>query len=295
MRNSEIKFKLHAQLFEIGPLTQALEPARGELRLERSLNRMERVAAVYLGKIFDRQSDNLEITFETAQAAVLAACEMQQRCAVLPEHSAKRLSLCIGIHDGIALKRASDDVDSSFAIASLLAVVTNGIVASGAVVTALPPIMRPLTRPIDDLYPELSVHAIDWRQELPSTGFGGPSIWPEEGAPRIQPFLKLRHNLKTIDLRLGPDKPAATVGRDPRNDVVLLGSRVSRVHCRIDRQLDSVVLTDQSVNGTLVLPDGSAPIRLRKSSIDLSGTGMFFCGEQSCDDRRRSIVYEVLK
>jgi hypothetical protein len=294
MKNTGIKFKVHAQLFEIGSLTQDLKPARGTRRLERSLNRLERVSAVYLGTVVNRQSDSLQIAFDTAEAAVLGACEMQQRCAALPGFSGDRLSLSIGIHDGLALNRATDDADSSFAIASLLATVDNGIVASGAVVATLNPVVRQLTQPSDELYPQLAVHVIDWRQELPSIGFGGPSIWPEMGAvAQIRPYLKLRHNLKTLDV--GSDKPAVTVGRDLRNDVIVAGSRVSRVHCRIDRQVDRIRLTDQSTNGTLVLQEDGPAIKVRKTSVELAGKGVILCGEQSIGDRRGSIVYEVFK
>jgi hypothetical protein len=294
MKNAGIKFKIHAQLFEIGSITRELKPANGLRRLERSLNRLERVSAVYLGTVVNRQSDSLQIAFDTAEAAVLGACEMQRRCAALPGFSGNRLSLSIGIHDGIALNRATDDVDSSFAIASLLATVDNGIVASGAVVATLNPVVRQLTRPSDELYPQLAVHVIDWRQELPSIGFGGLPIWRvmESGA-QIRPYLRLRHNLKTLDV--GSDKPTVTVGRDLRNDVILAGSRVSRVHCRIDRQVDRILLTDLSTNGTLVLQDAGPAIKVRKTSVELAGKGVILCGGQPTSDRRGSIVYEVFK
>jgi hypothetical protein len=114
-----------------------------------------------------------------------------------------------------------------------------------------------------------------------------------ESGAQIRPYLRLRHNLKTLDV--GSDKPTVTVGRDLRNDVILAGSRVSRVHCRIDRQVDRILLTDLSTNGTLVLQDAGPAIKVRKTSVELAGKGVILCGGQPTSDRRGSIVYEVFK
>ena len=75
--------------------------------MERRLNRLERVAAAYRGRIDLRFGNGLLTTFDTADAAVLGAREMQHRCAVLPQASRPRLALRIGIHQGLIRQRSA--------------------------------------------------------------------------------------------------------------------------------------------------------------------------------------------
>jgi len=64
----------------------------------RRLNRMERVTLSFNGKITRRTSAGLLIAFETCNDAVLAACEIQRRCAGLPQMAENHLFVNIGLH-----------------------------------------------------------------------------------------------------------------------------------------------------------------------------------------------------
>ena len=286
------KYQLHAELVETGFGHQPPEVAALEQRMERSLNRMERIASVYLGHIHARLVNGLQIAFETAEAAVLGACEMQHRCGALPQVSGSRVFLNIGIHEGIELRRSKEDAGSAMEIAVLLAEVSDGIVASGAVIEALKPELRTLAQPYKGLYPEIAAHTIDWRREIPSAAYGGASVSSNGiGAAMTGTYLVLRHNLKILELT--HDKPVLTIGRDPRNDLVLAGSHVSRNHCRIERQADRVVLIDMSANGTFVTQEGGKERRVVSASIILNGKGIVFFGRESRGERRGGARCEV--
>ena len=287
-----IKYHVHAELMEYGIAGIAPNASQLENSLKRSLNRMERVAAVYLGQIEKRLTRGLQIAFDTAEAAVLGACEMQQRFAALPALSSNRLALRIGIHPGIELKRSRDRTDSAMEIASLLAVVDDGILITDVVYSALNPELRILAHPMNDSPPPVAAYAVDWRQDVPSTGFGIASGWPATLAATItgRRFI-LRHNLKTIELN--DEKPTITIGRDPINDLVITGKHVSRKHCRIDRGPAGIVLTDTSANGTFVSPGQGNELRVLNSLLLLSGRGFLMLGRQSKGDRRGGIMYEA--
>ena len=286
------KYQMHAELVETGFGHHPPEVAALQQRMERSLNRMERTASVYLGQIHVRLVNGLQIAFETAEAAVLGACEMQHRCAALQQVSGSRVFLNIGIHEGIELRRSKEDAGSAMEIAALLAEVSDGIVASGVVIAALKPELRTLAQPYQGLYPEIAAHTIDWRREIPSATYGGASVSSNGmGAAMTGTYLVLRHNLKILELT--HDKPALAIGRDPRNDLVLAGSHVSRNHCRIERQAEHIVLTDTSSNGTFVTPESGKEQRVVGASIILNGKGIVFFGRESRGERRGGARYEV--
>ena len=279
-------------MVETGFGHQPPDVAALEHRMERSLNRMERIASVYLGSVHAKLDNGIQIAFETAEAAVLAACEMQHRCGALQQVPGSRVFLNVGIHEGIELRRAKEDPGGALEVAALLAEVSDGIVVSGAVVAALKPELRTFAQPYAGLYPEIAAHTIDWRREIPSAAYGGSSVSSGGiGAAMAGTYLVLRHNLKMLEL--ARDKPVLTVGRDPRNDLVLAGSHVSRNHCRIERLGDRVVLTDTSSNGSFVTQDEGKERRVVNASITLSGKGIVFFGRESRGERRGGARYEV--
>ena len=293
VNTTSIKFQLHAEMVETGFGHQPPEVAALEQRMERSLNRMERIASVYLGHVHARLVNGVQISFETAEGAVLAACEMQHRCAALPQVSGSRVFLNIGIHEGIALRRAKEDPGGAVEIAALLAEVSDGIVVSGGVVAALKPELRAFAQPYKGLYPEIAAHTIDWRREIPTAAYGGASVSSGGiGTSMAGACLALRHNLKILELTR--DKPVLTVGRDPRNDLVLAGSHVSRNHCRIELQGERIVLTDTSSNGSFVTQEGGKEQRVVNASVTLVGKGIVFFGRESRGERRGGARYEVL-
>lgn len=285
-------FQLHAELRATGLGYQESDEVTIGPRIERSLNRMERVAAVYFGQILNRLSNGLQIAFDTAEAAVLGACEMQHRCAALPQLSRNRLVLNIGIHQGIQLKRSKDGADSTIEIASLLAEVDDGIVTTGVVIAALHPELRKLAQPLNSHSPQIAAYSIDWRHEIPSSAYGGNTIWPASNAvTKTGLYLVLRHKLDVV--KLSQEKPVFTIGRDPRSDLVLTGNHVSRNHCRIERRETGIVLGDSSANGTVVIPDRSKALQVMQGELVLTGKGMIFCGRKFDGERRGGVVYEV--
>ena len=292
MNTARKKYQVHAELQETA--TPHVEQDKTNLAqtMKRSLHRIERVADIYLGQIYNRLDNGLQMAFDTAEAAFLGACEMQRRCAALHKIANNQLTLRIGIHQGIMLQRARDPEDNTIEIASLLAVLDDGIVASGAVITALKPELRKLTHALNDFPPEVSAHAIDWRSEIPSASYWEKSMWPsDKDNNQNKPYLLLQHNFNT--LKLAQDRPFITVGRSPLNTLVLTGSHVSRNHCRIERSIDCITLTDTSSNGTFITQDKSEEIRIAKATIVLAEKGTIFFGRECRGERRGGVTYEV--
>ena len=107
----------------------------------------------------------------------------------------------------------------------------------------------------------------------------------------ITPFLYLHFGLKTLEI--SEVTPAATIGRDPESDLVLTDVHVSRNHCRIERRLTGIILTDQSTNGTTIVSDDGTELLVRKSSAPLKGKGLLFFGRPFKGERRGGVRFEA--
>lgn len=292
MNTARSTYQVHAGLRGAVVAAADYDDALAGHPLTRRLNRIERVVAAYRGQIEKRLNNGVHVVFETADAALLGACEMQLRCAVLPQFSGNRLALRIGIHQGIVRQRSKDNADNALEIASQLAMLDDGIVVSDVVASALNPCLRKLTRPVESLPAEIVAHQVDWRAEMPLAAFSSESLWPaSKGSGSSSPYLLLHYGLKSIELT--PEDPVATLGRDPLSDLVLLDNHVSRNHCRIERRSDGIVLTDSSTNGTCITPDDGPEFMVKKSSAVLKGKGLLFMGRPCNGERRGGIRYEA--
>lgn len=294
MNKARSKYLAHAVVLRTGLDIAQFDDAKAGHPLERRLNRLERITASYRGRIDDRSRNALKMTFDTADAALLSACEMQHRCAVLPQVAKQRLALRIGIHQGLIRQRSRDRdaADNTGDIAARLAVSDDGIVVSEHVVTSLNPELRELTRPFDDAPIEIAAYRVDWRREIPSAAFGGESFWPANMASRpAGPYLLLHHGLKTIEAT--QENPLLTIGRDPTCDLVIADTFVSRNHCLIERQAKYIVLTDTSTNGTSILPDEGEEFLVKNNFVVLKGSGLLFFGRPFKGERRGAVRFEA--
>ena len=292
MNSARQTFILHAEIVRSGAPTEDFDDARAGHPLERRLNRIERVAATFAGHIQLRFSNGMRMLFLNPESALLGACEMQHRCSVLPQVSRQKLTLGIGIHQGIVKQRLKDEANDTRERAAQLARIQDGILVSQAMLDALSPDLRKLARPLEDASPEDRAFIIDWRREIPSGAYGGESFWPTtmHSLPAT-PYLYLHFGLKTLEV--SENTPLATIGRDPLSDLALTDIHVSRNHCRIERTPAGIVLTDQSTNGTTVVCDDGVEFLVKSNSVTLKGKGLLFFGRPCKGERRGSVRFEA--
>ena len=293
MNNPRSKFLVHAEIFSTGHAAADFDDEMAGHPQERRLNRIERVTAAYRGRIDLRFDNGMLITFDSADAALLGACEMQHRCVVLPQTSGIRLALRIGVHQGLVRQRAIDGADNARAIVAQLAIVDDGIVASDLVIASASLELLKLTHPLTDISAGQSAHKVEWRSEISSSAYGNESYWPTSSVMPHQasPYIFLYYGLKTMETT--EDHPLVTFGRDPISDLVLSDHFVSRNHAKIERKPEGIILTDMSTNGTCVKPDEGLELLVRNGSIKLKNKGLIFFGRPFNGDRRGGIRYEV--
>ena len=283
-------YPVHAKIEHIGSASPLVDDESAGYPLARRLHRVERVAAAYRGRIDKSFEHGRLMIFESADAALLGAREMQQRCSGLPQTPGHGLALRIGIDLGALRQRAQDEDDGAREIAVTLAVIDNGIVASSAVVAELNPDLRRLAGALDNTTNEPSAYVIDWHCEIPSTAYGGEAQWSISASANGR-YLILRQGLKTLELT--QDYPRLTIGRAPCNDLVVSDIFASRKHCRIERQADRIVLTDWSTNGTCIVQEQGEQQLVKNGSITLEGKGQLFFGRLCNGERRGGVRFEA--
>lgn len=267
------------------PGADADEVMAGQLAIRR-LNRIEWVALAYDGRLARRTDDLLLIAFNTAKAAVLSACEMQRRCASLPQVPGSKLALRIGIHKAspptvpptqFTQPRPTERRDRKrrfgFEVARLLTdhAPDNGVAVSSLVAATLDPVLLEESRPERGKATDLRAHILQWENVLMR-----PPVQSHQAVRSAAFTLILAHGRQQHELgRMGP---VTTFGRDPACDVVLTNPFASRLHAQIEVDREGCVLTDLSANGTCIqLLDGNE-LLIRDGSFCLPERGRIAFG-----------------
>lgn len=235
----------------------------------RRLNRMERVALAYDGQLARRSNDLLLMSFNTAKAAVLGACEMQRRCAGLPQVAGGNLALRIGIHRAalhqsprvsLSLLRPAERRDLKrrfgFDVARQLSehAPDNGIVISSLVAGTLEASLLESSLAKRDEGTDLPMHILNWHHVLMRSLLSPAPVTPASLATTCAlVFSRGRQRFE-----FGRMNPCASFGRDPGCDIVLSNPFASRLHALVEIGSEGCFLTDQSANGTCIqMPDGT--------------------------------------
>jgi len=87
--------------------------------------------------------------------------------------------------------------------------------------------------------------------------------------------------------------PTLVMGRDERCDLVVKSYFASRRHAVIEMSRDRFVLTDQSSNGTFVVPESGHEIFLKRESLPLLGDGTISLGAAPSDDTSYTVAFHV--
>ncbi|MBL8491495.1 MAG: adenylate/guanylate cyclase domain-containing protein [Rhodocyclaceae bacterium] len=275
-------------------LYEKLGDAEALRAVERCLNRMERAASAYRGRVVKTIGDELMLVFENAEQGCLAACDMQQRVDALPPVSGVKLAIRIGFHFGPAIEEGGDVFGDTVNTAARMAGLAKGgqIITSGETMDTLPGLLKQSTRELDALAvkgkaEEVRIVEVIWQESGDLT-----MLAENRSAPAADgPALKLRHGSKEI--QLGPDRPAVSMGRDTHCDIIIRDPRASRSHGRIERRRGKYYLVDQSTNGTYVTLDGEAEFVLKREEALLRGKGRIAFGHGAADEGAEVVEFQV--
>ena len=260
-------------------LYEKLGDQRALAAVESVLAELRKSIASQRGRVIKTIGDQVMAVLPSADAAMQAACDMQQRVAAIPPIEKLRLAIRAGFHFGPAIEERGDFFGDAVNTAARMAGLAKGgqIITSGPTVAALSPLLREATRDLDAMavkgkQDEIRIFEVIWQDsdDMTTMAVRDPQPVAHEST------LTLRYGGNT--LTLGTAQPSASLGRDAANDLVVADKMASRVHCKIECRRGKFFLADQSTNGTYVTIEGDAEILLKREQLMLRGRGSISLG-----------------
>ncbi len=263
--------------------------------VERCLKRMERATAAYKGQVVKIIGDQIMASFDDADGALQAASEMQHRVADLPPLSGVKLAIRAGFHYGSASEAtgaaSGDTVNTAARVVGLAK--PGQILTTQATVDALAAHLRQSARTVEvpagnrDVQ-DIRIFEVAWQNAAELTLKAAAA----KPAKPLRTWLRLRHGSREIVV--DQDLPAASLGRDTGNDIVIKDPRASRLHARIEWRHGKYVVVDLSTNGTYVVIDGEAEFVLKHEEALLRGRGRLAFGHSGGDGSDEVIEFELI-
>lgn len=289
-------YLVHAAVLESSRFIKEPDEVLLQKLVRRRLVRLERVVAALGGTVLRQMPQGLLAAFETADAAVLGACEMQRRCSVIPQISETQIALKIGIQRATAALRAGDTIDpaeiTAIKFASILG--EGSVVVSATIAGELSSALSEAASPVIEESIDVAAHSIDWQRvpmlRLPQPGAKKPSVARSRTVAKTASIV---FSLDGKQYSFGGNHPIITVGRDPINDIVINDPKASRQHCKIIHQREGYVLVDLSTNGTYLTPTGGKQLVVKKAMQTLPPSGYISPGHSIRQTDLAALSFEI--
>lgn len=293
MNASTVTVLLYADLTGSVGLHERLSDAEAAHAIERCIKRIERCVEACEGRVEAVLGDELKASFPTAEAACVAAVDIQERIADLPPVSGHHLGVRIGLHAGEA---QAEEVDRM--AAHITGRATPGEILLSTETSARLPVVSPLQRlPVHgvvltgkDGKGAIELCRLIWRRPLVRTD---APVAVAAAVPGQTP-MTLRVRLGREVYRLDARKPTLTMGRDPGCDLPLEDRLVSRKHARIERRDETYVFVDSSTNGSFITLAGGPEVMCRQDELPLDKPGRICLGASGNDPNATCLLLDFV-
>ena len=262
--------------------------------VESVLSELRKSIAFQSGRVVKTIGDEVMAVFDTADRAMLAACDMQNSVAAIPPINGVRLAIRAGFHFGPALEDEGDFFGDAVNTAARMAGLAKGgqVITSGTTIDALSPLLQASARDLDAMpvkgkQDEIRIFEVIWQDSDDLTALAAR----EAPVDAHEPTLSLTYGEQV--LTLGTARPSASLGREAGNDLAVSDKLASRVHCKIEYRRRKFFLVDQSTNGTYVKFEGDAEIVLKREQLLLRGRGVISLGGSSSAADARVVAFIV--
>ena len=275
-------------------LYEKLGDQRALAAIESVLSELRKSIAFQRGRVVKTIGDEVMAAFETADVAMQAASDMQNRVAAIGPIDNVRLAIRVGFHFGPAIEEAGDFFGDAVNTAARMAGLAKGgqVITSGATVDALSPLLKASTREIDSTLvkgkqDEIRIFEVIWQDSDDLTALAART----SPASTHEPTLTLIYGEQV--LKLGAARPSASLGREATNDLAVKDNMASRVHCKIEYRRREFFLVDQSTNGTYVKLGGDGEILLKREQLLLRGSGVISLGASSAAAGAKIVAFAL--
>jgi len=272
----------------------------GDTRALAAINRLFAVLARKVkaakGSVVKTLGDGMVCQFATPDAALRAACDMQEAAAALTSPALRReLAIKVGFNYGPVVPKGGDVFGDTVNLCARLVGIANPrqVLTTQQTVDALSPGLRKRCRTLPPTKvrgraAEVAACEVLWRGDADVTEV---NLTQEMLVKAAQWVLKLSYGDETFTVE---HSASVRIGRDKENEVVVPSQHASRLHARVFGRDGNFVIADQSSNGTFIMVDGSTrEIRLRREEALLGERGTIGLGSPTGGTGDHLLHYRV--
>ena len=260
--------------------------------IDKCLGQLQVVTEAHAGTVIKKIGDELMCRFDSADAAVSAACISQSEIKALGTLENSPLSIRAGIHYGDVIEDENDIFGDAVNIAARMAGIAKGgqIITTADTVSGLGPELASQARQVDltrvkGKQEKLAVFEVLWEQsgdvtrvatELLSRGVSKPT--------------RLRLSRGEMAWQIENESDSIWIGRDEGCDIIVNTALASRKHAYCELRRGKFVLVDQGTNGTYVSINGEDEVYLRREEMVLRGAGSISLGKPVADSAAEELI-----
>ena len=278
-------------------LYDALGDERARDTVHQCLSVMKEATEQYGGKVIKTMGDEVMSTFPSADDALNAGSQMQQRITNNPRIGSEGtpVAIRIGCHFGSVVVEDRDIFGAAVHTANRMTSQAKAgqIITTAVTVGQLSGEWRNLVRQIDIAMvkgqsDEVAVFEVLWQPDEATSML--PSIDLAAQKARTAGHLEIRFGNQHVVVGESA-KSSITIGRADENDIVVKGNLISRVHARINMVRNRFLLVDESTNGTFIQRDDGEELYVRRDSLELTGCGVISLGRVAVRGTPLAIEY----
>jgi len=284
---------LFVDVTESTRIYEAIGDTRAHSLINKLLGLLDKVATRHGGAVVKTLGDGMVCAFPLPDHAFHAACEMQ---VVAPDASPERLAIKVGFTYGPVVLSGGDVFGDTVNVCARLVALANAdqVLTTQQTVDALSPPLRTRCRQMFPIrvrgrHEEIIACNVVWRTDPDLTEI---NLARAAATRTRETVLKLSREGQLYIVRSAG--PAARIGREKDNDVVVDSQFASRVHARVFAREGHFVIADQSSNGTYLLADGnSSEILLRREEAVLGERGWIGLGNSATRHGDHALRFRV--
>jgi adenylate cyclase len=265
--------------------------------VQRCVDCMKETTTEFNGDVIKTMGDEVMSTFQSADEAMQASADMQQRITNgnFANRDDIKVSIRIGCHFGHVVVEEKDIFGSAVATANRMTSQAKAgqIVTTESTVEMLSKDWKSVARQIGvatlrGQLDEVALYEVLWQPDEAT------SMLPKVDMGVMTPASagKLRLKFEGGELLLSSDGlRKVAMGRADDNDVTIKGNLISRVHARIELNKTRFVIIDESTNGTFVQRDDGEELYVRRDSARLTGSGLIGLGRVAARGSPLAVEY----
>ncbi|WP_027848944.1 adenylate/guanylate cyclase domain-containing protein [Marinospirillum minutulum] len=276
-------------------LYDSLGDARAREIVSTTLNLLTEVINRYQGTVIKTLGDEIMCTFDNAEIATKAACDMQESLEEANEQGVTEIPVTIrvGFHYGSCILEDGDVHGDAVNVAARMAAQAKSrqIITTAESAKLLPSVLQESTRFVD-------YASIKGKGEIEIVEF----IWQEDDVTRMSVDLsaattnqtnptELALHYRDIQVILNHEREIAVIGRSPTCDLPVAETLASRQHIKIELRRDKFFLIDESTNGTYLQHTDGTQSFVRREEVPLVGEGVISLGRAFSDNPQELIRF----